>query len=74
MASKKIERGLVVVGVDGSAQSIAALRWAARYAAATSAAMRAVLAGDHPSAAASRQWDWRPPVSGPRSRPPCRAP
>jgi nucleotide-binding universal stress UspA family protein len=56
MASKKIERGLVVIGVDGSAQSIAALRWAARYAAATGAAMRAVLAWHYPSAAA------QPPV------------
>ena len=34
MASKKIERGLVVGGVDGSAHSVAALDWAARYAAA----------------------------------------
>jgi nucleotide-binding universal stress UspA family protein len=56
MASKKIERRLVVVGVDGSAQSVAALRWAARYAAATGAVMRAVLAWHYPSAAA------QPPV------------
>jgi nucleotide-binding universal stress UspA family protein len=51
MASRKIERRLVVVGVDGSAQSLAALRWAARYAAATGAVMRAVLAWHYPSAA-----------------------
>jgi nucleotide-binding universal stress UspA family protein len=37
MVSTKIERGLVVVGVDGSEQSIAALHWAARYAAASQA-------------------------------------
>jgi nucleotide-binding universal stress UspA family protein len=56
MVSKKVERRLVIVGVDGSAQSIAALRWAARYAAATGAAVRAVLAWHYPSAAA------QPPV------------
>ena len=52
MASNKI----VVVGVDGSAQSVAALRWAVRYAAATGAAVRAVLAWHYPTAAA------QPPV------------
>lgn len=52
MASSKIERRLVVVGVDGSAQSVAALRWAARYAAATGAVMRAVLAWHYPTTAA----------------------
>ena len=51
MASRKIERGLVVVGVDGSPQSVAALHWAARYAAATGAAVRAVCARHHPAAA-----------------------
>ena len=51
MASKKVERGLVVVGVDGSAQSVAALHWAARYAAATGAAVRAVFAWHYPAAA-----------------------
>jgi nucleotide-binding universal stress UspA family protein len=51
MASNKVERRLVVVGVDGSTQSIAALHWAARYAAATGAAVRAVLAWHYPSAA-----------------------
>jgi nucleotide-binding universal stress UspA family protein len=35
---------LVVVGVDGSAQSIEALRWAARYGEATGATIRAVRA------------------------------
>lgn len=56
MASNRIERRLVVVGVDGSAQSVAALRWAARYAAATGAVLRAVMAWHYPSAAA------QPPV------------
>jgi len=51
MASRKIERGLVVVGVDGSPQSVAALHWAARYAAATGAAVRAVCAWHYPTAA-----------------------
>lgn len=51
MVSTKIERGLVVVGVDGSEQSIAALHWAARYAAATGAAVRAVYAWHYPTAA-----------------------
>jgi nucleotide-binding universal stress UspA family protein len=44
MASRKIERRLVVIGVDGSPQSVAALHWGARYAAATGAAVRAVVA------------------------------
>jgi nucleotide-binding universal stress UspA family protein len=42
---------LVVVGVDGSAESVAALRWAARYAAATGARVRALLAWHYPTAA-----------------------
>lgn len=42
---------LVVVGVDGSAESVAALRWAARYATATGARMRALLAWHYPAAA-----------------------
>ena len=41
-------RELVVVGVDGSAESIAALRWAARYATATGARVRALLAWHYP--------------------------
>ena len=51
MASKKIDRRLVVVGVDGSAQSVAALHWAARYGAASGAAVRAVFAWHYPAAA-----------------------
>jgi nucleotide-binding universal stress UspA family protein len=42
---------LVVVGVDGSAESVAALRWAARYAATTGARVRALLAWHYPAAA-----------------------
>lgn len=51
MAGNKNERRLVVVGVDGSSQSVAALRWAARYAEATGAVVRAVLAWHYPTAA-----------------------
>ena len=40
----------VVVGVDGSAESIAALGWASRYAAATGARVRAVHAWHFPTA------------------------
>jgi nucleotide-binding universal stress UspA family protein len=41
---------LVVVGVDGSAESVAALRWAARYATVTGARVRALLAWHYPGA------------------------
>jgi nucleotide-binding universal stress UspA family protein len=44
---------LVVVGVDGSPASEAALAWAVRYAKAIGARMRAVLAWHYPSAAGS---------------------
>jgi nucleotide-binding universal stress UspA family protein len=44
-------RPLVVVGVDGSDESVAALRWAARYGAAVGASVRAVLAWHYPTAA-----------------------
>ena len=39
---------LVVVGVDGSDASVAALAWAARYAAASGARVRALLAWHYP--------------------------
>ena len=42
---------LVVVGVDGSAESLRALSWAARYATATGARVLAVLAWHYPAAA-----------------------
>ncbi len=41
---------LVVVGVDGSSESVAALGWAARYAAATGARVRVVMAWHYPPA------------------------
>lgn len=41
---------LVVVGVDGSERSIAALHWAARYGKATGATVRAVRAWHYPAA------------------------
>jgi nucleotide-binding universal stress UspA family protein len=44
-------RQVVVVGVDGSAESVAALNWARRYAEATGATVRAVLAWHYPTAA-----------------------
>ena len=46
----------MVVGVDGSESSAAALRWAADYAQATGSTLRAVLAWHYPTAAA------QPPV------------
>lgn len=44
------EGQLVVVGADGSAESVAALKWAAAYAAATGARIRAVMAWHYPTA------------------------
>ena len=41
----------VVVGVDGSPASAAAIAWAARYAKATGASVRAVMAWHYPTAA-----------------------
>jgi nucleotide-binding universal stress UspA family protein len=50
MSSEGSGQELVVVGVDGSAESVAALRWAARYATATGARVRALLAWRYPAA------------------------
>jgi nucleotide-binding universal stress UspA family protein len=50
MADDSGTRGVVVAGVDGSAESIAALNWASRYAEATGATVRAVLAWHYPTA------------------------
>jgi nucleotide-binding universal stress UspA family protein len=50
MTSEGSKSQLAVVGVDGSAESVAALRWAARYAAATGATVRALLAWHYPAA------------------------
>jgi len=52
MASEGDTRPPAVVGVDGSDGSVAALRWAVRYGAATGAPVRAVLAWHYPTAAA----------------------
>ena len=50
MADEGAARQVVVVGVDGSPESVAALAWASRYAAATGAKVRAVHAWHYPSA------------------------
>jgi nucleotide-binding universal stress UspA family protein len=50
MSSEHEAQQVVVVGVDGSAESVAALRWASRYAAAMGAAIQAVLAWHYPAA------------------------
>jgi nucleotide-binding universal stress UspA family protein len=50
MADEGGARQVVVAGVDGSAESIAALAWASRYAAATGAQVRAVHAWHYPAA------------------------
>ena len=51
MTSETNGQELVVVGVDGSAESVRALRWAARYAAATGARVQALLAWHYPDVA-----------------------
>jgi nucleotide-binding universal stress UspA family protein len=50
MTAEVSGRQLVVAGVDGSAESVAALKWAAAYASATGAALRAVIAWHYPTA------------------------
>ena len=51
MTSEGDARRPVTVGVDGSEGSVAALRWAVRYGAATGTPVRAVLAWHYPTAA-----------------------
>jgi nucleotide-binding universal stress UspA family protein len=51
MSDENGQQQVVVVGVDGSDESIAALGWARRYAEATGATVRAVLAWHFPTAA-----------------------
>jgi nucleotide-binding universal stress UspA family protein len=51
MADDSGRPDVVVAGVDGSAGSLAALSWASRYAEATGATVRAVLAWHYPAAA-----------------------
>ena len=63
----------VVVGVDGSAESVEALRWAAGYAAATGATISAVLSWHYPAAAGIVQPGVRArSCSVTRFAPPCR--
>ena len=50
MAQSDPGRQVVVAGVDGSPESVAALSWAGRYAAATGATIRAVRAWHFPAA------------------------
>ena len=50
MTSEGLIQRRVVVGVDGSAESVAALGWAARYAQQAGATVRAVLAWHYPGA------------------------
>jgi nucleotide-binding universal stress UspA family protein len=52
MASNGESGQVVVVGVDGSDPSVAALSWASRYGAATGTTVRAVRVWHYPSAAA----------------------
>src|SRR5499425_2072029 len=51
MSGERTGQELVVVGVDGSAESVRALAWAARYATATGARVQALLAWHYPDAA-----------------------
>jgi nucleotide-binding universal stress UspA family protein len=51
MTSDGDTRPYVVVGVDGSGESVAALRWAGRYAAVAGASVRAVLVWHYPTVA-----------------------
>jgi len=51
MTSEADARPPVVVGVDGSEESVAALRWAVRYAAATGTPVKALLAWHYPTVA-----------------------
>ena len=50
MAGESGARQVVAVGIDGSVESIAALGWASRYAAATGGKVRAVHAWHYPAA------------------------
>jgi nucleotide-binding universal stress UspA family protein len=53
MTSESDARPLVVVGVDSSEGSLAALRWAARYGAATGTPVKAVLVWHYPTTASA---------------------
>ncbi|MDG9687561.1 universal stress protein [Streptomyces sp. DH18] len=62
MADQSEDGGRIVVGVDGSDSSQQALRWAARYAAATGGVVEAVAAWDIPQFHGAL--GWLPPTSG----------
>ncbi len=51
MTSTESAGPVVIVGVDGSAESVAALRWAANYQTATGGTVQAVLSWHFPAAA-----------------------
>jgi nucleotide-binding universal stress UspA family protein len=51
MSNENGQQQIVVAGVDGSDESLAALSWARRYAESTGATVRAVLAWHFPTAA-----------------------
>ena len=53
--------GLVVVGVDGSEESVAALRWAADYAKAAGATVHALIAWHYPDVAGGAPVGHAPP-------------
>jgi len=53
--------GLVVVGVDGSGESVAALRWAAAYAKAAGATVQALIAWHYPDVAGEAPVGHTPP-------------
>ena len=55
-------RQVVVAGIDGSPESVAALSWAGRYAAATGAAVRAVRAWHFPTVAGGPPEGKAPPA------------
>ena len=61
MATEGTPGQQVVVGVDGSAESVEALRWAAAYASATGATINAVLSWHYPAVAGVA-----PPGAAPR--------
>jgi nucleotide-binding universal stress UspA family protein len=64
MASNGESGQVVVVGVDGSDPSVAALSWASRYGAATGAAVRAVRVWHYPTGAGLPPGKTPEPVEG----------
>src|SRR5208282_2262786 len=64
MASNGESGQVVIVGVDGSDPSVAALSWAIRYGAATGATVRAVRVWHYPTAAGLPPGKTPQPVEG----------